>query len=237
MDNTITIKLSYEDLTHEILLNKTDSFHSFKQKIQELLKDKLNITTKPEDISIRLGFPPKTIEGTEYDEKTIATLGISNNDLIRLTLLNPPSKTTTESNPNGSENKENLSTNHILYRKIIPADNSCLFNAINYAMNNVIDQPEIMRELIAVEITSNPDIYSASILEKEPFDYCEWIMSPDTWGGGIELSILSKCFQVRLAVVDINNLTIEYFGEGYSNIIYLLYDGIHYDVLVKKDEK
>jgi len=70
--------------------------------------------------------------------------------------------------------------------------------------------------LISVEIKSNPELYNSAILEKNPFAYCDWIMRDDTWGGGIELSILSKCFQLRIAVVDIKNLAIEYFGEVYN---------------------
>ena len=74
-----------------------------------------------------------------------------------------------------------------------------------------------MRELISVEIKSNPELYNSAILEKDPLEYCEWIMRDDTWGGGIELSILSKSFQLRIAVVDIKNVTIEYFGEVYMS--------------------
>ena len=40
--------------------------------------------------------------------------------------------------------------------------------------------------------------------------------------------------RVILETIRLNNTTIEYFGENYSNIIYLLYDGIHYDVLVQE---
>jgi ubiquitin thioesterase OTU1 len=234
MSNQVFVNLAYEGGTYELLLNNEDTFGSMKQKIKSLLLDKLSINIDEGDVSIRLGFPPKTIEGEVWDPISIQDLGISNNEQIRLNLLKEPIKEAIKESPSKVDNTK---PPHLLSRQVIPADNSCLFNAINYAMNNVIDQPEIMRELIAVEIVSNPDLYSQAILDKEPSEYCEWIMQNDTWGGGIELSILSKCFQVRLAVVDINNLAIEYFGEDYSNIIYLLYDGVHYDVLVKKGDK
>ena len=77
--------------------------------------------------------------------------------------------------------------------------------------------------IISSEIMSNPNDYNAAILDKDPDEYCEWILKGDSWGGGIELSILSKFFQMQIGVVDIQNITIEYFGD-YSNCIYLLYN-------------
>jgi len=58
-------------------------------------------------------------------------------------------------------------------------------------MNNNINEPSIMKELISIEIKSNAELYNSAILEKILYDYC-WIMRDDTWGGGIELSILLK---------------------------------------------
>ena len=74
---------------------------------------------------------------------------------------------------------------------------------------------------------SNPEDYNAAILGKIPEEYCKWISNKETWGGGIELSILSKFFHVQIGVADIQFLTFEYFGN-YDNCIYLLYNNIHY---------
>ena len=82
----------------------------------------------------------------------------------------------------------------------------------------------------------HPDEYNEAILDKKPEDYCEWILCGDSWGGGIELSILSKYFQKTIGVVDIKNITIEYFGD-YHEIIYLLYDNVHYDVFYSESNK
>jgi ubiquitin thioesterase OTU1 len=40
----------------------------------------------------------------------------------------------------------------------------------------------------------HPDEYNEAILDNRPEDYSEWIVYGDSWGGGIELSILSKYF-------------------------------------------
>ena len=81
---------------------------------------------------------------------------------------------------------------------------------------------------------ANPKEYNSGILGKDPDKYCKWIMDKETWGGGIELSILSKFFQIQIGVADIQHITIEYFGN-YDKCIYLLYNNIHYDVFYKEE--
>jgi ubiquitin thioesterase OTU1 len=215
----LQLKIIYEGQSYEIMLPVDSTILALKDKISQELENQLSIKTSPEYIELKTGFPPKPLED---NTKTLLDYRLGDRETLRLTLTQQPTQI--------------LKSSDGIKRKIIPADNSCLFNAINYAMNTCINEPLIMRELIAVEIKSNPELYNEAILDKNPLDYCDWIMRNDTWGGGIELSIFSKCFQLRIGVVDINNVTIEYFGENYSNIIYLLYDGIHYDVLIKEEK-
>ncbi len=40
-----------------------------------------------------------------------------------------------------------------------------------------------LRDLIAGVITSQPEVYSSAILEREPADYVTWIQQADSWGG------------------------------------------------------
>ena len=49
------------------------------------------------------------------------------------------------------------------------------------------------------------------------------------------MSILSKYYSVEIAAVSIQTARIDLFGEGvgYSQRIFVIYDGIHYDVMVK----
>eukprot|EP01038_Epipyxis_sp_PR26KG_P004213 gene4213-5987_t len=118
-------------------------------------------------------------------------------------------------------------------RRIIPADNSCLFNSISYLINssNQINYREIVVEMIL----SNPDKYSSVVLGKPVEEYLEWILNPDKWGGEIEISVLSDYLLFEIAAVDIQTNNVYIYGEGkqYAQRIYLLYDGIHYDALVK----
>ena len=57
------------------------------------------------------------------------------------------------------------------------------------------------------------------------------ILMPDSWGGAIEISILSQYFNVEIAVVDTQSCRIDRFGEDkfYKERVFLYYDVIHYD--------
>lgn len=73
-------------------------------------------------------------------------------------------------------------------RRIVDADNSCLFNAVQYCMqrSRAFD-PETLRVLIARTVLENRDgRYTAAYLGKSPVDYAAWIQSDNSWGGEVE---------------------------------------------------
>ena len=118
-------------------------------------------------------------------------------------------------------------------RKVIEADNSCLFNAIIYTSRLSIRDNKELRRLIAETVMQDPETYSEGFLGKPPAEYASWILSEDTWGGEIELSIMAPCLSMEIAVADIQTGNVYVYGEGsgFSSRVYLLYDGIHYDAL------
>lgn len=63
----------------------------------------------------------------------------------------------------------------------------------------------------------------------------EWILKEESWGGEVELSILSKHFKILINVIDIRSLEILQYGDRTSSFknIFLLFDGIHYDVIIR----
>jgi ubiquitin thioesterase OTU1 len=73
--------------------------------------------------------------------------------------------------------------------------------------------PMTLRELICGKILNDTEYYNEAILEKTPEEYCNWILDPNSWGGGIELSIIPYILNVKIGVVSIRDLKIEYFGE------------------------
>lgn len=102
-------------------------------------------------------------------------------------------------------------------------------------LNGTIDTEchQFMRQVIAETVASDKDTYTEAFLGKSNPDYCTWIRNADTWGGAIEVSILSRFYGVEIAVVDITNAIINRFGEdqNYGLRVFLLFDGIHYDPL------
>ncbi|XP_013106828.1 ubiquitin thioesterase OTU1 [Stomoxys calcitrans] len=125
--------------------------------------------------------------------------------------------------------------NGILLKKVVPADNSCLFTSIRYVLNGKVDNEgsEMMRHIIAQEVAANPQEYNDAVLGKSNSEYCAWIQKPDSWGGAIEVAILSNYYGIEIDVVDIQNAIINRFGEdkNYGLRVFLLFDGIHYDPL------
>lgn len=124
----------------------------------------------------------------------------------------------------------------VLTRATVPADNSCLFTSVYYVVEGGVLNPACapeMRRLIAQIVASDPGFYSEAILGKTNQNYCDWIKRDDTWGGAIEISILSKFYQCEICVVDTQTVRIDRFGEdaGYAKRVLLIYDGIHYDPL------
>ena len=90
-----------------------------------------------------------------------------------------------------------------------------------------------MRQLIAQSVHNDKAEYNEGILGRPNDEYCAWILQPESWGGAIEVSILSKYYGIEIDVVDITNAIINRFGEDqcYGTRIFLLFDGIHYDPL------
>ena len=223
----IDILCNYEGKVFNINLKHDDNLLELKHAIKLNLLSR-GTKTKESNIKIAYGFPKKIINNDELDNLTLEELSIFDKEYLLIELKE-------QDNNNDEDKKEIIDySKYSIKKKDIPADNSCLFNAINFAINQNANSPEIIREIITAEIMSNPEDYNAAILGKTPEEYCKWISNKETWGGGIELSILSKFFHVQIGVADIQFLTFEYFGN-YDKCIYLLYNNIHYDVFYKEE--
>lgn len=115
--------------------------------------------------------------------------------------------------------------------RIMPDDNSCLFRALGSAIMGGMDTMNELRSVVAQVIQENSELYSEAVLEKKPDDYCRWIQNEDSWGGGIELSILSKHFDIEICSIDVQTLRVDRFNEGPPTRCLLVYSGIHYDTI------
>ncbi|OOQ86882.1 putative OTU-like cysteine protease [Penicillium brasilianum] len=115
--------------------------------------------------------------------------------------------------------------------RVMPDDNSCLFRAVGAAVMGDMDTMVELRSIVAGAIQSNPTEYTAAILGKKPDEYCQWIQNEDSWGGAIELKILSEYFNIEICSIDVQTLHMFQFNEGAPTRCIVVYSGIHYDVL------
>ncbi|XP_066591570.1 ubiquitin thioesterase Otu1 [Prorops nasuta] len=205
-----------------------------------VLKVKLSELTEisASELHVLIGYPPKPVDLSQSDS-TLEECGIASGETLiveeKQGVCNGEVKQTDENIIGRSHivDQEILSQPGVLMKKIVPADNSCLFTSVGYVLNGKVDTScaKMMREIIASAVSAEPDVYNEAILGKPNKDYCQWILKSDSWGGAIELSILSKFYGLEIAVIDSINAIINRFGEDqhYAQRVYLLFDGIHYD--------
>ncbi|XP_046392123.1 ubiquitin thioesterase OTU1 [Ischnura elegans] len=213
------------------------------------LKEKLSSITKikPEFLHVLYGYPPKPLALGE-NTLTLDNCAISSGEILIVeekevpcSFINTGSETQ-ESKADASCDAEaanragtESSSSGILLRKVVPADNSCLFTSIGYVLSGKVhtDNGAFLREIIAESVAANPDEYSEAILGKPNPEYCQWIKKPESWGGAIELAVLSHFYGIEIDVVDTLNCIINRFGEdqNYGQRVLLIFDGIHYDPL------
>uniref|UniRef100_M4BZ26 Ubiquitin thioesterase OTU n=1 Tax=Hyaloperonospora arabidopsidis (strain Emoy2) TaxID=559515 RepID=M4BZ26_HYAAE len=177
---------------------------------------------EPQDQHVMMGYPPKMIEGP--GESTLSSLGVRTGSM--LVLKEAPKTSCTQSKATS-----------VFMRRVMPADNSCLFHSIGYALRKTREEggSSRMRELIRDTILANPEEYSEVFLGRPVYEYCAWIMDDKSWGGEIELSILSTYYNVEMVVFDVTSMSRLCYGEdqGFTQRMFLLYDGIHYDLVVE----
>lgn len=210
-------------------------------------------TKESDSLKLLSGFPPKPLDISDRD-KSISSVGIRSGDTIIFQVSQGQSSTKStneQSAPpqprqvDGESNQKRLKTdnpppqnssNSKLRRKVVPADNSCLFTSINYCMSGALvgsEHSAFMREVIASVVSSDQEKYSEAFLGRNNSDYTRWIQTKDAWGGAIEVQILSEYFQVEIVVVDTMSGSFTRFGESHNfpTRMVLIYDGIHYDAL------
>ena len=112
-------------------------------------------TKESDSLKLLSGFPPKPLDISDRD-KSISSVGIRSGDTIIFQVSQGQSSTKStdvQSAPpqprqdHGESNQKRLKTdnpqnqnsqNSKLRRKVVPADNSCLFTSINYCMSGAL---------------------------------------------------------------------------------------------------
>lgn len=120
----------------------------------------------------------------------------------------------------------------VMVLRVMPDDNSCMFRALSSAvLGSALDGMTELRSVVVQTIQAQPSLYTEGMLEKKPAEYCRWIQREDSWGGGIELSILSQHFDIEICSINVQDCRVDKFNEGKPTRCILVYSGIHYDVL------
>ena len=193
------------------------------------------------------GFPPKPVDITD-GSKSLHLLNIRHGDTVIVEEDSvivkedsvptiPPSEVVPGDTVLRAIQSQYMSGGGILTRQVVPANNSCLFTAFNLTMKGGrvdLTSSKPTRDLIATIVASDPLKYNDAFLGKCNAEYCSWIRDSESWGGAIEVSILSAHYSVEICVVDTQAVRINRFGEDqhYKERVLLIYDGIHYDCLV-----
>eukprot|EP01059_Diplonema_ambulator_P022545 TRINITY_DN37853_c0_g1_i1.p1 TRINITY_DN37853_c0_g1~~TRINITY_DN37853_c0_g1_i1.p1 ORF type:complete len:371 (+),score=145.81 TRINITY_DN37853_c0_g1_i1:42-1115(+) len=180
-------------------------------------------------VKILMGFPPKALE-VDDRWRTLKDLGVKSGE--RLTIQKGEAKVM-KGVTKGKYIPPTDSKNSFTKREM-PGDNSCLFHACNYVLNNKTRcDPTEMRNKIAEIVLSNPAKYTTEFLGQPNAYYAEWIKHKDNWGGAIELSILSFLYQTEIVALDVQTTRWHQFGEdeNYSTRCFILYSGRHYDAM------
>jgi ubiquitin thioesterase OTU1 len=58
---------------------------------------------------------------------------------------------------------------------------------------------------VADKIKEDPFTWSEAVLGMQPAKYCEHIQKSTSWGGAIELAILSQVYNVEIDSVDVQS--------------------------------
>jgi len=127
-----------------------------------------------------------------------------------------------------------VSSEGFFVRRSVDADNSCLFTSIGYVLEGQSRvKSQYLRGLIANSVKSMPERFTAVFLGKTNEQYVEWISRSESWGGAIELSILAEYYKTEIAAFDCQSLRLDIYGQdlGFTQRVFLIYDGIHYDAL------
>lgn len=120
-------------------------------------------------------------------------------------------------------------------RREVDADNSCLFSSIAYLIDrdNFNEQASLRFRQIIIDYL-NEDKFDSTLLDQPKEQYIEFIVNPKNWGGALEVKMFSEIFQKQIVCIDVKTNRADIYGEDkhFSQRIYLLYNGIHYDPLV-----
>ncbi|KPI90539.1 hypothetical protein ABL78_0299 [Leptomonas seymouri] len=174
------------------------------------------------------GFPPKPIE--PEDSTPLTELKLRPNDM----LIIQEGEAKVQLGNTGEKYVPPTSERAHLTRRRCPADNSCLFHACAYILHDKSrSDGALIRQECVRAILEHPEMFNRNTLGMDPADYAAWLSNKDTWGGAIELEVLSFLYKTEMFALDLQSSTVQKFGTGmgYTVRVFLVYTGNHYDCI------
>lgn len=219
--------------------------------LSDLLREtsKLYDNTELEVRCFRFGYPPQTIHIEEDNlNKKLDDFGISSGERVAVEFVETSQSSLNNSKTTPSSTSEKLDITQLPLKEVfpdailqlhkVPDDNSCLFHAISYCVYKDISLSPQLREIVSREIQLKREEYSDAILGRPNGEYAKWILNRNSWGGGIEIAILSNYMNVSILVLDMDVGHFEKFNEEkYEKFIIVVFSGVHYDALEIKSGK
>jgi len=220
---TLALRCQFKGGQRKVIKGLTDQ-----STVKEFQEEIFALTgVAPHQQRVLTGFPPKELPIQNETSNTLSIVGLRSGDTVIVE--------ENASQPKVVEGKVNTVR---LIRKVVPADNSCLFASLSYVLCcGEVSLANEMRQCAANEIARDTNKYNDAVLGTTNQEYCKWLLNPEHWGGAIELDVLSKFYQVEINVADIMTGRMDRYGEveNYMNRVFLLYDGIHYDPMGYED--
>ncbi|ESL08463.1 hypothetical protein TRSC58_03834 [Trypanosoma rangeli SC58] len=180
-----------------------------------------------ERLRILAGYPPRVVEAADTD---LVGSRLRHGDTL---IVQEGEATVVRGVTNGRYVPPASDRWHFV-RRICPSDNSCLFHAAAYVLRDKsrTDGPKL-RDECANAVLADPGYFTELLLEKPNHEYAEWIRRPTSWGGAIELMILSFTEQTEIVTLDLESTRMERFGQGmgYTVRAFVVYTGRHYDAI------
>ncbi|KAK8022472.1 ubiquitin thioesterase OTU1 [Apiospora rasikravindrae] len=250
MSATITVRIQMPTGPGQVVLEDDATV----EKLVEAIKEKAGGT---EIHTIKYGWPSAALkfkkdEDDSVRDKTVKSLNLHRE---RLTVVlaeksNPtpePASAPPQVDGAGPSSNEHdpptirLPTGNDLVLRVMADDNSCMYTAMMPIIRQSarergmdVSTAGALRQVIGQQILSQPDTYNAAVLEKSPGAYVNNLLNPQSWGGSIELNVLSELFDIEICVVSVSSGSVIYQGEGqHERRCVILWSGIHYDRVVE----
>ncbi|CUS22763.1 LAQU0S06e05468g1_1 [Lachancea quebecensis] len=198
---------------------------------------------------VRFGYPPQVFEVTASSAgQSLSALGIGPGEKVVVVREDAQiAKTAQPAQPAHPAQQVRLHENQISLEGIwpgkilqvhsVPDDNSCMFHAISYCTSQNLSRSQELRGVVATEIAGDPVEYSDAILGRPNHEYSGWILKRSSWGGGIELAVLSRVLKTCIMVMDVDACKFERFNEQqFDNFVMVAFNGVHYDAMEVIDE-